>query len=212
MRTLLIESTPRGATAVAGTLEASGHDVVRCHHVDGPAVPCAGLTTQGCPLEAGGPVDVAIAVHDPAEPEATAREAGATCAVRTGIPLLVVGRNTPFDRWADATATPTFAADDLAEELATAVQRAIVANAVRRAGPMAAEVRRVLQVEGIDGGEVRVDVVREGDTAHALVHLEQPVPERVAGIIATRVHAVDQQGSWPTTKLAVAVLDGSPQP
>jgi hypothetical protein len=205
MRTLLIESTPRGATAVASTLEASGHEVVRCHHVDGPAVPCAGLTQDGCPIDGHGPVDVAIAVHDRSEPEATAREAGATCAVRTGIPLLVVGRDTPFDAWADATATPTFAADDLAAELGAAVDRAIAGAAARRAEPLAAEVRRVLEVEGIDAGEVQVEVTRDGDTAHIVVRTERPVTERVANTIATRVHAVDQRASWPTTKLSVAV-------
>lgn len=205
MRTLLIESTPRGSAAVAGTLEASGHQVLRCHQVDGPAVPCAGLTDEGCPIEGHGPVDVAIAVHDPAEADATAREAGATCAVRTGIPLLVVGRDTPFDRWADATAAPTFAADDLASELDSAVGRAIAGAAARRAEPLAAEARRVLEVEGIDAGEVTVEVTRDGDTAHVLVRTERPVPEQVANTIATRVHAVDQRGSWPTTKLGVAV-------
>lgn len=190
---------------MAGTLEAAGHQVLRCHHVDGPAVPCAGLTSEGCPIEAHGPVDVAIAVHDRADAEATAREAGATCAVRVGIPLLVVGHDTPFDRWADAITSPTFAADDLAADLPAAVDRAIAGAAARRAEPLAAEARRVLEVEGVDAGAVEVEVTRDGDTAHIVVRTERPVPDHVANTIATRVHAVDQQGSWPTTKLGVAV-------
>jgi hypothetical protein len=199
MRTLLIESTPEAATEVAGSLDAAGHDVVRCHAADGPSFPCSGLTAEGCPIEAHGPIDVAIAVHAGAGPQPTAREAGATCAARSGIPLVVVGAgdDAPFDGWAETCDHP--------DELPGAVDRAIAGVAERRAAPLVAEAIRVLEVEGVDGGEVQVQIQREGDTAHIVVLTEHELPEVTANRVATRVHAVDQQGSWPTSKVGVAV-------
>ena len=67
------------------------------------------------------------------------------------------------------------------------------------------EVLRVLQVEGVDAGEVRVEVERDGDTASVMVRTEHPLDERVANTVATRVHAIDAKGAWPTKKLGVAV-------
>jgi hypothetical protein len=200
MRTLLIEPTQRStAGPVADALEAAGHQVVRCHHVEGPAFPCAGLTDEGCPIEGPIPVDLAVAVRPEASAQPTAEEAGVTCAIRTGLPLVVVGPAgpTPFAPWAEACGDP--------EQLPSAADRAIDAIARRRAAPLRDEVLRVLAVEGVDAGEVRVEVRRDGDTAEVMVRTERPLDERVANTVATRVHAVDRTGSWPTTKLAVAV-------
>ena len=199
MRTLLIESTPNAAGSVAGTLDAAGHDVVRCHGEGAPTFPCSGLTAEGCPIEAHGPIDVAIAVHAGAGAEPTAREAGATCAARSGIPLVVLGAGDdhPFEAWAETCDDPA--------QLPQAVDRAIAGIAARRASPLVAEARRVLAVEGVDAGEVRVEIQRDGDTAHILVRTEHALDEAVANRVATRVHAVDQQGSWPTSKVGVAV-------
>lgn len=196
MRTLLIESTP---TSVADVLDAAGHDVVRCHHAEGPAFPCAGVTEEGCPLEGPIPVDLAVAVRTEATAQPTADEAGVTCAIRTGLPLVVVGPAgpDPFAPWAEPCASP--------EAVPEAATRAIDAIARRRAAPMRDEVLRLLAVEGVDAGEVRVEVVRSGDTAEVMIRTERPLDERLANTVATRVHAVDRAGSWPTTKLGVAV-------
>jgi hypothetical protein len=196
MRTLLIESTP---TSVADVLDAAGHDVVRCHHAEGPAFPCAGLTEEGCPLEGPIPVDLAVAVRPEASDQPTAEEAGVTCAIRTGLPLVVVGPAGP-DPFAPL-AEPCDSPDAVPE----AAARAIDAIARRRAAPMRDEVLRLLAVEGVDAGEVRVEVVRHGDTAEVMIRTEHPLDERLANTVATRVHAVDRTGSWPTTKLGVAV-------
>lgn len=198
MRTLLIESTPNAAGEVAGTLDAAGHDVVRCHHADGPSFPCSGLTDQGCPIEAHGPVDVAIAVRSEAGAEPTSRESGATCAIRIGIPLVVVGQGEqPFGEFAESV--------DSLDEVPEAVDRAIAAAGERRAAPLVAEANRLLESEGVDAGEVQVQVIRDGDTAHIQIRTEKEVSESVANALATRVHAMDAKGSWPTSKVGVAV-------
>ena len=199
MRTLLIGSVAGAEEPLVERLDAAGHDVVRCHHPDGPDFPCSALTEDGCPLEGHGPVDVAITVHREGSP-VTARESGATCAVRAGIPLVVVSADDhhPFVAVADVSTG--------AEGVPRALDRAVAVAAEKRAAPLAAEARRLLEVEGIDAGEVRVDVSRDGDLAHLTVRTELSLDARVSGVVATRVHAVDAGGAWPTTKVAVAVI------
>ena len=198
MRTLLIEPTQVGAS-VADVLTSAGHEVVHCHEAGAPAFPCAGLTDDGCPLEGHGEIDAAVAVRDDAAPQPTAEESGVTCAIRAGLPVVVLGPDgpNPFADWTE----PCAAAD----ELPAAIDRAVEATAARRAAPMRDEVLRVLVTEGVDAGEVQVQVVREGDTAQVMIRTEHPLDEKVANTVATRVHAVDAKGSWPTKKLGVAV-------
>ena len=197
MRTLLIEATPADRDSLAADLYAAGHDVVRCHPVDGPAFPCAGLRHEGCPLD-GAPVDVAIAVRDEAATPPTADEAGITCAARIGLPIVVVAPDgpNPFAPWAEPCSDPADVVD--------ACGRAVDALARRRAEPLAVEARRVIALEGEHPGAVHVVVRRDGDTAHVRVLTDRPLSASVLGTVATRLHAVDGRGSWPTTKLAVS--------
>ncbi|WP_421121753.1 hypothetical protein ACE2AJ_10055 [Aquihabitans daechungensis] len=197
MRTLLIEPTPAGQASLAADLHAAGHDVVRCHPSGGPAFPCAGLTLEGCPLDHG-PVDVTVAVRDEATSQPDADEAGVTCAARAGIPIVVVGPDgpNPFAPWAVPCHDPA--------DLADACDQAIDSVARRRAEPLGDEARRVIAREDVDAGAVHVTVRREGDTAHVRVLTDRSLPTSLAGTIATRLHAVDQRGSWPTTKFAVS--------
>jgi hypothetical protein len=193
MRMLLIES---GDRSVEQALD--GHEIVRCHAPDSPAFPCAGLTEDGCPIEHHGPIDVAITVRPDDAGVPSAEEAGATCAIRTGLPMVVVGgAEQPFGPWSTTAAS--------ADELPGAIDRAITLVAERRAQPIVAEIERLLEVEGVDAGRVEVDVLRDGDTAHITIRTEREVDEAVAGKLATRAHAVDQRGAWPTSKVGVAV-------
>ena len=63
----------------------------------------------------------------------------------------------------------------------------------------------MIEAEGVDAGEVRIDVERDGTLALVMIRTERPLPVDVANAVATRLHAVDQRGSWPTTKLSVGV-------
>jgi hypothetical protein len=176
--------------------------VVRCHPADGPGFPCAGLTAEGCPLDHARPVDVAIAVREHAAAPPSADEAGVTCAIRAGVPVVVVGPPGPdsFASWAE----PCHAPDDVAD----ACGRAIDAAAERRAAPLTAEVRRLVDLRGVDVGEVSVSVHRHGDDARISVHTERPLPPGLASTVAMRVHAVDLRGTWPTTRLDIGVSSG----
>ncbi len=62
----------------------------------------------------------------------------------------------------------------------------------------------MIELEDVDAGAVHVTVRREGDTAHVRVLTDHELPTTLAGTVATRLHAVDQGGSWPTTKFAVS--------
>lgn len=198
MRTLLIEPTPAGGASVAGDLTAIGHDVVRCHPADGPSFPCAALTHEGCPLDHGAPLDVTVVVRDEARAEPTTDESAVTCAVRAGVPVVVVGPPgpDPYGDWSEACHDP--------DDVAAACDRAVQSAAERRAAPLAAEVQRLIDLEGVDVGEVAVEVEREGAIAHVRVRTDRPLPTGLAGTVATRVHAVDQEGTWPTGKLSVS--------
>ncbi len=199
MRTLLIEPTPAGPASLARDLDAAGHDVVRCHPPDAPSFPCAGLT-DGCPLDHSMPIDVAIAVRDEARPAPTADEAAVTCAIRAGLPVVVVGPPgaNPFSAWSEPCHDPA--------DVGAASERAIAGVAERRAAPLQAEAERVIALEGVDVGSVEVTVDRDGDLAAVTVRTERPVPKDLAGVMATRIHAVDQVGTWPTAKLSVNIM------
>ncbi|MCB1030162.1 MAG: hypothetical protein KDA95_02420, partial [Acidimicrobiales bacterium] len=193
MRTLLIEPSSgdhRASELVASTLQESGHEVVRCHERDAPAFPCKGLTHEGCPLE-GPPVHAVVAIRDKPTAAPTAQESGITCALRVGLPVVVIGDQEPSP---GPLAEWTEVCDDAAA-LPAAISRAVDAVSQRRAEPLLVEARRVLAIEGVDGGEVTVEVHRESDVAKITVTTEHQLDERVAGIVATRVHAVDSGGA-----------------
>jgi hypothetical protein len=123
MRTLLLhDSTPD--QAVADTLVAAGHDVVRCWDPGQPGFPCKG-SHGACPLD--GSVEVAVVVHERLSNLLALGELGMICALRDGIPVVVTGRHagSVFAERADAIASDT-------EDVPDACQRAVVA-ADRRA-------------------------------------------------------------------------------
>lgn len=198
MRTLLIESDPATGAQVAETLDALGHHIVRCHERGAPAFPCAALAPDGCPLEQS-PVDVVVTAHDASWSAPGADEAGVTCALRVGVPVVAVsGPDHPFTAHAETCTDPA--------EVGAAVDRAIAASDRRRAEPLEAEARRLCDLEGVDAGHVSVEVRRDAETARIVVRTERPVDDAVAGRLATRLHALDATGSWPTSKVSVAVV------
>lgn len=97
---LLIESRPDAGASAAADLEAAGHHVLRCHEPGAPAFPCAALVEgSSCPVDDG--VDVALLVRPVIAPRPSAKEEGATCAIRAGLPIVEQGSDVldPFDTW-----------------------------------------------------------------------------------------------------------------
>ena len=117
LEVLLIESRPGEGSVHSERLEAAGHRVHRCFtdaaHT-GLAAPghvplrdrylCHGVTDGSCPLERG--IDVALLVRGRVTTEPTAGEAGASCALRAGVPLVEAGPELldPFTPWLSARA------------------------------------------------------------------------------------------------------------
>ena len=114
---LLIESQPGDGAVQTERLQAAGHRVHCCftpadhgEHAAPGRVPlrerylCLGVTDHSCPLERG--IDVALLVRGRVKTEPTAREAGATCALRAGVPLVEAGPEMldPFAAWLTACA------------------------------------------------------------------------------------------------------------
>lgn len=105
---LLIESRPGSGAIDAGRLEAAGHRVHRCHPDTRPGLEaplpardrylCTGVTAW-CPLDDG--VDVALLVRRRVMPRPVAREAGVSCALRAGVPVVEDGPAVldPFEPW-----------------------------------------------------------------------------------------------------------------
>ncbi len=200
MRTLLIEAVPGTGGSTAELLAAAGHDVETCHPHDTPSFPCSGLDGAGCPLDGRTGIDVVVAVRDGAGPAPTVDESGVTCALRQGVPVVVVGEPEadPFHEWVEECAP--------GDDLVAACERAIVASHERRAEPLRDEVVRLLEAEGLDGSGAEVRITRHGDRAQITVVPATPVPVRLVGALATRVHAVDAKGTWPTSMLDVEVV------
>ena len=91
MRALLVESEPGIGRSVSDHLIAAGVDVRRCRPDGAVDYACEGMPTgHGCPLDEAG-TDAAVAVRSPAGGPLTHLEAGVGCALRLGVPVMVVG-------------------------------------------------------------------------------------------------------------------------
>lgn len=138
MRILLTESDAGGADAATATLEAAGHEVLRCVEHGAAAFPCTGLSTGDCPVD--GRVDVAVTVRSAPHPGPTDRETGVVCALRHHVPVVVssVAESDPLATW--STATVTGATTDLL----AAVDAAAHGELIEHARVAAAEARHQL--------------------------------------------------------------------
>ena len=198
MRTLLIESSPGVGAEAAAALSDAGHPVVRCHEEGQPTFPCGDLTSPGsCPLHGPGAVDVVLSVRHPDDAEPTAAEAGVTCALRAGVPVVVLG-----DQDANPFAALTVPVAD--DDPVAAVVAAYRTGKEVAAAPLLAEVVRLLEEAGAPAEGVAVDVDRQGDRFRIAV----TVP---AGLtitnesIATHVHARFREAGLAAQTIDVAV-------
>jgi hypothetical protein len=90
LRVLVSETDAYLAAKVGALLERSGHEVLRCCESGDRSPRClSGNGLADCPLDQ--PVDVAVAVRSPGRSTPRPREAGVTCSIRAGVPLVVAG-------------------------------------------------------------------------------------------------------------------------
>lgn len=199
MRVLVLEAEPGAADESIATLEAGGHEVVRCHEAGAAAFPCAGLHEAGsCPLDGGG-VDVALTVRRHARSVPTPHEDGAACALRMRVPLVVAGE-AGLNPYADLGAIE---ADD--RDLET-----VLVEAVRDARPdhsrVALDALRaslVANEQPIDGANARVWRARTG--LHAVLEMAESVPTKVRDMAAVRVTSALRQYDRYAAQIDVSV-------
>lgn len=163
---LLIESRPGVTQRTADLLEAAGHRVHRCHELGEPGFPCKAVAdVETCPIDAH--VDVALVVRPRIAPRPTSMEAGVSCAIRAGLPVVEQGSDVldPFAPWV----TRRVHRD---EDVVAACEQAVEFAD----GPLRREVgRRIAQLlrsAGIAEDDVTVRVVHDGTGLE--VHLELP--------------------------------------
>lgn len=198
MRTLLIESSPGVGADAAAALSDAGHPVLRCHEEGQPTFPCGDLAAPGsCPLHGPGAVDVVLSVRHPDDAEPTAREAGVTCALRAGVPVVVLG-----DQDANPFAALTVPVVD--EDPVAAVVAAYEAGMEATAAPLRAEVLRLLEEAGAPTEPVSVAVDREGDRYRIAVAVPADIPITNESI-ATHVHARFREAGLEAQTIDVAV-------
>ncbi|NUP54175.1 MAG: hypothetical protein HOW97_43705, partial [Catenulispora sp.] len=104
MRILLTESTPGAAKRAEEMFRAAGYDIAFCHPEHGPGNDCVVFRgASHCPLRTS-EIDVVVDVRAADGPQ-TARELGATCAVRAQRRLVVAGPADPATfPWSEAAA------------------------------------------------------------------------------------------------------------
>jgi len=100
MDVLVMETRGHYADVSIAQLEEAGHRVHRCFAPGDKGFPCRGVSSPDeCPIDEG--VDVALVVRPRGVPQATILEAGVTCALRAGVPVVEDGQAAldPFESW-----------------------------------------------------------------------------------------------------------------
>ncbi len=183
---LVVEQEPGASIEATLALVEAGHDVVRCQSPAGPALPCAGLRPDGvCPFDTS---DVEVAVDVRTSGAVTTREIGAVCALRQGVPLLVlsdeIGQR--FDRSARRSSRETLLDD---------VDLAVTSSPLRQAAQAArTAARAVARRAGLDAARVDVHLRDEGHYVGVYVELHQIPAGPVAAEIGDAV-------SWAVTSV-----------
>lgn len=201
-RVLLLSSDAAPFEDVDRVLEEAGVTIARCH-VDGEsAFPCAGLVTGACPLDGEQGVDVAVDVRQHPWPNPTARELGVTCALRSDVPLVVVGRSPhPFEQWAVTTRDASGVLDACDDAIADALEapRAAAAEAVAS----------VLANHGMGERPFAVGLERSGGQLR--VRIAADVPKDVAAIAATRAAVAVRRFDRASSSLSIQLVAPSAQ-
>jgi len=196
-RALLVTSDDEPVTTIEEQLTAAGYDVRRCIE-GGTSFPCVGIAGGTCPLDLEGGLDVAIDVRQHPWPHPTLREAGVTCALRAGVPLVVFARpGHPFEELATLTA---HGANNVADRCERAIDLAL--QPIRDA--VAAEVRAVFANHDADS-PFAVHVDRRRGRLH--VRITTGAPSGVRAMAATRAAVAIRRLDRATSIMEIEVVD-----
>lgn len=198
LRALVITSDDEPVPLVDAELRDAGYDVHRCVEDGRPAFPCVGLTGGACPLEVDGGIDVAIDVRQHPWPHPTLRETGVTCAVRAGVPLVVLGR--PLHPFTDQATLTTDRTDVLAVRCEQAITLALEPLRVA----IATEVRAVMANHEADA-PFAVAVHRRNGRLH--VTITTRAPDDVRRMAATRAAVAIRRLDQRAAGIEIEVVD-----
>lgn len=180
---LLIEDRPGAATDDADALEAAGHRVHRCFDHSDRSAPCRVLDGQPCPVDGG--LDVALVVRRGVVTRPTPYEAGVSCALRAGVPLVEDGTDErdPYTRFLSGRVT----GDPVAEcEAVVERSRARLRDEMR--GLVATLAAAGGLDEMLDHGPGAFDLEEEGSRHHLRLTIVGPdVPTRFRNRLAVRL-------------------------
>ena len=202
MDVLIPDRSTTAGQEMARALEAGGHRVHACVHVDG-ALPCASLAGRACPLD-GAPVDVVVeAASGPRRGELLGD--GAVCAVRRHIPLVLAGAGDdhPLAPWAAG-----HVGSDVRAAVAAVLGHPLPGHTAAARKALLHELRH----QGSDSETASVEVFRR--PGRLLVELwtdssmSRTQAERLATHVAQAVRGYDR---W-APKLDVTVRTSAPEP
>ena len=184
MKFLVLSSdSVTGSVTDFGLVEA-GHQIVRCRDVGVPAFSCRGIETGDCPLD-NGDVDAALLVGG-GDPEIGngVGEAGARCALRRHVPLVVAGLevDSPLNSWASVVLAGVGA-----ENVATTLERAARAPSAMHGSVAAGAFAGVLEAHGLDAGVADAVVIRTGGSLSVELRPTAVVAPEILEIAAIRV-------------------------
>jgi hypothetical protein len=213
MRVLVIETQDRDADAAVESLRDAGHSVTFCHEPGAGSLDCNGMPGRpGCPLDHGG-IDVAVlgrsspaAIGWSPSADPTAREAGAGCARRHRIPVVITSK-------VPTTKPPAWATDVVDPDDPSLVER--VRDAARRGrAPLVeaaeAAARAVLDGAGLASAPVVGRVVREDRRMRVSIDVAAELDVRLREAIGVRVAGAIRNLETATPSIDVQVLGTIP--
>ncbi|HEY5155310.1 MAG TPA: hypothetical protein VIJ47_11285 [Acidimicrobiales bacterium] len=183
MRVLVVERKAGLGDGVTAQLDASGHEVVRCHEPGTPAFPCNAIVDgEVCPLDHHA-VDVAMAVRGDEGGPTTEDEDGVRCAIRRNVPVVLVGNRdgASYAGWTKSEARETDV--DLMDKTAEAAK----AGFDRHAAAARETLGQVLDTHDIVSSSVDVEIHRTGNRLRCVLHVDALVDPMVAQMAAVRV-------------------------
>ncbi len=183
MRVLVVERKAGLGDGVVAQLDATGHEVVRCHAPGAPAFPCNALIEgEACPLDHHA-VDVAMAIRGDEGGPTTEDEDGVRCAIRRQVPVMLVGNRdgASYAGWTKAEADP----DDT--ELLAKAAAAVQAGFDPHVQAARDTCRQVLAQHDLADAAVDVEIKRSGNRLRCLLHVDATVDPLVAQMAAVRV-------------------------
>ena len=194
MRVLLVESDPESGRGAEERLVDAGHEVVRCTEPGAATFPCAAVADGACPLDE--PTDAVVATRSRPHPRPTTGEAGVSCALREGVPLVVAGNQglNPFAPWATATT-------DQDDQLVAAV-----AGAARSAPPAVVDAARD-EARRLLGDEADVEVLRDGERLSLTLSAPGVTDQQRLSSVAVKVLGAARQATRRTTTIDIGLAD-----